>query len=150
VPYKNPESELWAFLTGLPAWVEEALWNGHPSSTADIRTYAEYVLSGRWEQITSDYENILRRIPSRWGKYRREKKRQAAEFARNWLLPSGKPGRPRLDALAEDGQRLRLAGKSWAQIAMELNKKYGAGTTNGDAIRNLLASRTRKTKPKET
>lgn len=147
---KDPESELSEFLAQLPSWVENVLWSGPPELTNDRLIWIDYLASGRWDEITCEYESILRRIPARWKEYRKQHKHQSAEFARTWLLPSQGPGRPRQDARVEMAQRLKAAGKTWRQIADEINEKYGKDTTNPEAIRQLVKSRKITNDPEKT
>jgi hypothetical protein len=55
-------------------------------------------------------------------------------------VPSGLPGRPAKDDLAQEAIALK-EHLSYAKIAKQLNEKYGAGTTTEGAIRQLLRSR---------
>ncbi len=53
-------------------------------------------------------------------------------------IKKGKPGRPRKDALAKKAVELQHRGMNSPQIAAELNKRHGEGTTTPAAIPKLI------------
>lgn len=130
MPYKNAEEELRELLAQYPPWVERILWK-NPSAT-NLRPY---------KGLLEKYESILERIPKKWREYRKAKKFYAQ---RALGPPAGRAGRPRKDAEAEEARQLKSTGKSWAQVALALNKKHGEDTTTKEAVRRLVASRKKK------
>jgi hypothetical protein len=149
VGLKRPEEELAEFLSAYPPWLESILWSSY--SQQDFLAWIESDLSdlGTWREIEERYESILKRDASRWREYRKVQKKFAQKFS-TWLTHTQEPGRPRLDALAEEAAELKRAGKSYAQIAKQLNQEHGAGTTNPEAIRKLLAYRKTRKHPDKT
>jgi hypothetical protein len=59
-------------------------------------------------------------------------------------------GTPRKDDIAAEAQQLKANGKSYHQIAIALNQKYGPDTTNSEAVRARLRSRKRQATPDKT
>ena len=142
--FKSPEDELAEFLAAQPSWLRKILQLDHSLSREVLLDWKQSDWLQEGGKIEQEYERLLKRVPVKWREYCDKRKRQALEG-----LPSAPPGRPRKDSLAEEAKHLRLAGKSHAQIAAELNRKHGAGTTNREAIRKLL-SRKRRSTPDKT
>jgi len=92
--------------------------------------------------VEEEYLRLSKRCPEKWREYRRRQREIALAG-----VPSGQSGAPRKDALANDAIELKRAGLSYAKIAIELNRRYGAGTTNKEAIRSLIRSREEPTPP---
>ena len=143
--FKTPEEELEEFLAARPSWVRKLLQSDF------LLTEDEYaaVLHGNWQadwlNYMAEYERLARRVPARWREYCERRKQQALTS-----LPSAPPGRPRKDWLAEEATRLHQAGKSYRNISIFLNNKYGPDTTTSEAVRKLLGSRKSRLKPEKT
>jgi hypothetical protein len=86
-----------------------------------------------------EYLEVLKRHPEELRKYRQREAKLALS-----RLPAMRRGRPRKDALASEAVLLRQQHWSYRKISDELNRKYGAGTTDPDSIGNLIRSRTTK------
>lgn len=125
--FKSAEEELRELLAQYPPWAERILWK-NPSPT-NLKPF-----SGLIEK----YESIVMRIPKKWREYRKAKKLYAQRVAGP---PSGRAGRPRKDAQAEEAQQLKSEGKSYAQIARVLNSRHPESPTSKEAVRKLLTSR---------
>jgi hypothetical protein len=140
--FKDPEKELEQFLAEQPSWVRKVLRRELPLEGQDAKNCSE-ALEGdgifELSALEKKYRAILIRIPTRWRDYREKLKRIALAN-----LPTRQVGRPRKDAFAEEASQLKAAGKSYANVAKELNRKYGPSTTTSDAIRKLLGSRKRE------
>jgi hypothetical protein len=99
---------------------------------------------------TKQYEQILQQIPAKWREYRERLKREARrtfQFEAQFLVPKGKPGAPRKDGLAQQAALLQQQGKTFPQIAFELNKELGKDDkTTAEAVRKLLKRRSRPDK----
>ena len=146
---RDPEKELKEFLAPLPAWMRRTIQEGFSSLTqAEILEWVNNT-----EEVfrrTAEYERILQQIPSKWREYRKRLKgdaRRTAQYEAQFLVPKGKPGRPRKDDLAQEAQLLQRRGMKFPQIAGELNKKPGEDSkTTADAIRKLLKRRSQPDK----
>jgi hypothetical protein len=145
--FKDPEEELADLLTQLPPWAENVLW--HKESLDESKAWITSHLELRWSERKEEYEAILRRIPGRWTEYCKAQQVFWDRFV-GWVSPSRSIGRPRLDTLAEEAAELKQQGMSYAKIAAYLNRKYGPGKTNQEAIRKLVKSRESKANPEKT
>lgn len=94
-------------------------------------------------QARDEYLELLKRCPAKLRAYREREGKRAAEVAL-FDVPSLSVGAPRKDSLAAEAIGLRKAGLSWAKIAIELNRKYGTGTTTVGAVRQLVLYRGRR------
>lgn len=136
---KSAQKELEEFLAALPAYRRKEFQQGLGSLTQD-----ELSLWFRDEEKSSglreEYERLLRREPAEWRKYRA---REIEDFAsiRSSQLPANPKGHPRKDALAQEAAQLKNSGLSYAQIAIQLNRRHGEGTTTRERIRGLLKYR---------
>jgi len=145
----KPEKGLEEFLAPLPVWMRRTLQEGFPSLTqAEILEW-----TNNSEEIfkrTKEYELILQQIPAKWKEYRDRLKRevrQSQKFEAQFLIPRGKPGAPRKDYLAQQAELLQQQGRTFPQIAVELNKKLGKDKeTTAEAVRKLLKRRSRPDK----
>jgi hypothetical protein len=145
----NPEKELEEFLASLPVWMRRTLQEGFPALTqAERQEWAN-----NFEEIfrrTKQYEHILQQIPAKYRKYRARLKRefrQTSQFEAQFLIPKGKPGAPRKDDLAQQAEHLHQQGRTFPQIAAELNKKLGKDeNTSAEAVRKLLKRRSQPDK----
>jgi hypothetical protein len=88
-------------------------------------------------ELRPQLEAILRRIPAKWNEYRKRQKQDDQVWIRMKRSPS-RPGRPNKAALAEEAAKLQRDGKNNPQIATELNRRHGQGTTTSGAVRKLL------------
>jgi hypothetical protein len=132
----TPQQELEEFLASKPAWMQRVLQE-------DISLFSPDELS-EWNsnqdtvfELRPEYERILRQIPSDWKEYRKRQKQNCKPLLR-MLVSKEVSGRPRKTFLAEEAASLKRAGKNNPQIASELNKRHGSGTTTHDAVRKLL------------
>jgi len=130
----NPQKELEVFLAALPMWLRKALEQCKSTkfTSADPkewRAFRDYV-----DDKLQRYENLLRRIPTKWKAYRKKHREQYGSPATQIMLPRNPAGAPRKDAIASEAIRLRKEGKSYAQIARKLKRKK-------DATRKLVKSR---------
>jgi len=137
VEVKGAEKDLAEFLAAQPSWVRKVLLrdfslNSEESEACENADFNDLAARER------EYRAILQRIPAKWREYCRESRRLALAN-----VPMGKAGRPRKDDLAEEASRLKRAGKSYAGVANEINRRHGTGTTSPEAIRKLLSSRKR-------
>lgn len=146
---RSPEEELERFLSQQPPWRRKWLQMDTLSpNEAQLWFVSDHQTDWR---VRDEYECIIRHIPDKWRDYRRKWKRIALSN-----VPSGSPGRPRSDALAEEADALYRAGKSYAQIATLLGKKYATKTKKGfrqptaESIRKLLKSRQLNSQPDKT
>jgi hypothetical protein len=146
---KNAEEELAEFLAPYGPWLERCFRGD--CSMDDLNTLSARGLGfaniRAHGDLKSQYESILRRIPAKWREYCKIKSRIALEVVGP---PRGAPGRPKKDALAKEAKKLKLEGKSYAQVANALNLQHGEGTTTPEAIRKLLTSRQRGPTPDKT
>ena len=94
-------------------------------------------------QARDEYLELLKRCPAKLRAYREREGKRAAEVAL-FDVPSLSVGAPRKDSRAAEAIGLRKAGLSWAKIAIELNRKYGTGTTTVGAVRQLVLYRGRR------
>jgi hypothetical protein len=156
----SPEEQLEKFLAAQPSW-ERKILQFEPLSTEEIEAWVRcdwwWTLQSD-NQIRGDYERLLRQAPSRWSEYRR---RAARNALKTMGLPSGRPGRPRKDAEAEELQELHRT-MSYGEIAITRLK---TGHSNSDAgigeqqrlallkererIRKLVGSRKPRQRPPE-
>jgi hypothetical protein len=143
--FKTPEEELEEFLAARPAWARKLLQSDFSLTEDEYAALLHEDWQANWLDCMAEYEKLARRVPARWREYC-ERRKQGALAS----LPAAPPGRPRKDGLAEEGTLLHQSGKSYAEIAILFNNKYGPGTTTPDAIRKLLSSRKRRSKPEET
>src|SRR6266849_2210374 len=72
------------------------------------------------------------------GRNTEKRQKQNCKPLLQMLVSKGVSGRPRKTSLAEEAASLKRAGKNNRQIASELNKRHGSGTTTHDAVRKLL------------
>jgi hypothetical protein len=86
-------------------------------------------------QSKKEYLRLLKRCPSRWNEYCKQRRENALKD-----VPSGLPGRPSKDALAQEAIELKRH-LSYSKVAKKLNEKYGPGTTTEGAVRQLIRSR---------
>jgi hypothetical protein len=138
VSRKAPERELEEFLGSLPSWKRRLLLYDYDGLYSDAHDRAAWEESG-CELLVNDrtqnqYEEIIRQIPSAW-KSHLNKKRGLSPL----LVAKGRPGRPRKQALAAKARHLLREGRNNPQIAEEINKEYGEGTTTPEAVRKLLS-----------
>ena len=143
--FKSPEEDLEQFLAKQPPWMRKALQGDLPSTAAEASAFAEYGIF-RFLDLQQEYEALARRVPGEWREYRKQRRQSALQVTLA-VVPSAKPGRPRKDALAEEARQLQAEGKSYAQIAIEINRRHSAGTTTPEAIRKLLGSRNPRSGP---
>ena len=149
---KSPEEEeLQQFLAKLPNWMRKAVRDDINSmSREEFEALGKYLAedrSGSLLDLNREYQRLARRIPAEWGKYCEIERQHVLEAAN---LPRPAMGRPRKDALAVEARMLKAKGKSYEQVAISLNDKYGSGTTNREAIRYLLRSRKMRTTPEKS
>lgn len=133
------------FLAPLPRLVQRLLqMNGNDDLSPEEREECQNFDWSRIPKLQLEYEQIIQHIPKKWAVYRKH-------YADTILsvLPPNPPGRPRADALAEEALELQRQGKTYADIAKELNKLHGPGTTNRQAIRQLIISRRKSDSPTE-
>jgi hypothetical protein len=143
---KSPETQLEEFLAPLPAYIRKVLEQGLSSLTQEERTkwFADAAVDNfeSAAALQEKYLHIIKRIPARVREYR---EREIRDWARNLtslsLLPANPEGRPRKDDLADKAALLKKSGRSYAQIAMRLNREHGEGTTTKENIRGLLKAR---------
>ncbi len=143
----DPERELANFLAAQPPWRRKWFQGNYSWTTGEIVDWSE----ADWREdqpAREEYEKILQKLPEKWRDYRRKLRRVAISTAVS-TIPPAKPGRPRKDSLAGEALALQKAGKSYAQIAVLINHKYGAVTTP-EAVRKLLSSRRRAPTPDKT
>jgi hypothetical protein len=140
----DPEEELATFLASQPSWRRKALQNDFSWSAQELLDYGH---PERRDDLSvrEQYLGLLKRVPEKWREHRRQLRKIALS-----LVPKGSAGRPRKDALAHEARRLQQEGKSHAQIAASLNRKYGPGCTTAGAISKLLASRKGVVPPDKT
>lgn len=136
------EEELQQFLAKLPSWTQKAVRDDTNSMTrGELKLFGEYLSTDREGSLLAlnrEYQRLAKRVPKEWNRCREIERQHVLESAN---LPKPVTGRPRKDALAFEAQKLKAKGKSYEQIAIALNSKYGFGTTNREAIRNLLKYR---------
>lgn len=130
------EVELATFLESQPSWLRKCLQLDFAFTNEEGLAWSNS--GNEHSRAKEEYERLLQRVPHKWREYREELKRRALSN-----LPEAHPGAPRKDALAEEAGELQASGKSYAQIAIALNEKYGPETTKKEAIRKLLKSRQR-------
>jgi hypothetical protein len=135
VGFKSPEEELDQFLAERPSWMRKVLEWDFSLTKEEGSAFGEYGLERLADQ-QKKYEALASRVPAIWRKYRKRRRQFALAS-----VPSAEPGRPRKDHLAEEARQLQAEGKSYAQIAIEINHRHGAGTTTPEAIRKLIGSR---------
>jgi hypothetical protein len=148
---KGPDQELEEFLSGQPLWRRK--WLQLDIDTAPHEEVQLWLTGDSQPDMRArgQYEAILKRIPGKWHDYRRRWEQIALSS-----VPSGTPGRPRMDELAEEAAALHRAKKSYAQIATMLGEKYAIKTAKGvrkptaDSIRKLLKSRQNDSQPDKT
>jgi hypothetical protein len=116
------------FLQGVPLSWEEMLALQQPGAFE------------RLFQARDEYLELLKRCPAHLRDYRAREAKRGAEAALS-DVPSVPVGAPRKDSLAEEAIKLRKADLSWAKVAIELNRKYGSGTTTAGAVRQLVLYR---------
>lgn len=143
--FKTPEEELEEFLAARPSWARKLLQFDFSLTGDEYTAVLHENWQANWLNYMAEYERLAKRVPARWREYRERRKQQALAS-----LPSLAPGRPRKDGLAEEGTLLHQSGKSYAEIAILFNKKYGPGTTTSDGIRKLLISRKSRSKPEKS
>lgn len=136
----SPESELEEFLASKPAWLERALWGEISSLSRDEQL--EWINSqDEIFRLRQQYESVLKRIPAKWNKYCQRCQKSWAETERQMarlLVPRGRAGARRKDALAQEAIQLQERGRNFPQIAAELDKRHGKGTTTTGAIAKLV------------
>jgi len=139
----DPEEELAAFLASQPSWRRKSLQNDFSWSAQELLDYSQADCRED-PAIKEQYLDLLKRVPEKWREHRRKLRKIALSS-----VPKGSAGRPRKDALAHEARRLQQEGKSHAQIAASLNRKYGPEFTTTGAISKLL-SRKRVAPPDKT
>jgi hypothetical protein len=135
---KSPEQELEEFLAAKPSWLRKILRLEHDDLTKEEKLawqQSEWWWKDIQGTVEDEYLRLLKRCPAKWNERCRRLKEQAVED-----LPSGLPGRPTKDALAQEATELKQH-LSYPKVAKRLNEKYGAGTTTAGAIRQLIRSR---------
>lgn len=141
---KSPERERAEFLAAQPSWFQKVLQLDYDSmSGEEQQAWASsdwWKLNSTYKRLQQEYESILRRIPAAWKNHRWKLARLSP-----LLVPKGKLGRQRKTALAEEAANLQRAGKNHPQIAHELNRRHGQGTTTSEAVRKLLKRHPDKT-----
>lgn len=140
---KSPEQELADFLAKHPHWLQQSLRWDFPATPVEASAFAEYG-QDRFLKLLEQYEALARRVPEEWHEYRKRRKQIALAD-----IPSGNPGRPRKDMLAEEALELKSCGKSHAQVAIELKRRHPAEKTNAGAVRKLIASRKPRSGPEK-
>jgi hypothetical protein len=133
---KTPEQELREFLAQYPRWLQQALQWNFSTTAEDVSAFAQYGWD-RYFELLERYEALACRVPAEWREYRKRRKQIALAG-----VPTGKPGRPRMDLLAEEAMELKSRGKSYAKIAREMKRRHPhQDARKPDAIRKLIASR---------
>ncbi len=111
------------FLARQPSWLRKFLQGDNVLTPAERGEMTK----GNWPEIYGDardqYLELLKRHPNKLREYRKLQKKVALESAL-WLMPSLKPGAPRLDALALEASELEQSGLTQGDIAVSLNRKY--------------------------
>ena len=111
------------FLARQPSWRRKFLQGDNVLTPAERGEMTK----GNWPEIYGDardqYLELLKRHPNKLREYRKLQKKVALESAL-WLMPSLKPGAPRLDALALEASELEQSGLTQGDIAVSLNRKY--------------------------
>ncbi len=111
------------FLARQASWLRKFLQGGNVLTPAERGEMTK----GNWPEIYGDardqYLELLKRHPNKLREYRKLQKKVALESAL-WLMPSLKPGAPRLDALALEASELEQSGLTQGDIAVSLNRKY--------------------------
>ena len=131
---QGAEKELEEFLAVLPSWQQKVVQQDISSLLQnELLLWVNYD-SAELGRLKREYESIIQRIPGEWPKYRK----RAMLASQMFPVPKGKPGRRRKTALAEEAASLQRAGMNHPQIASELNKRHGHGTTTSEAVRKLL------------
>jgi hypothetical protein len=147
VGFTSPEKKLEEFLASQPVWLQKILQLNYSLSQEELIAWSE--CDWWWHdtqgKIEDEYQRLVQRCPIRWREYCQRRREMALSN-----VPSPQPGAPRKDALANEAIELRQAGWSYAKIAIELNRRYGAETTNREAIRSLIRSRDAAMPPEET
>jgi DNA-binding NarL/FixJ family response regulator len=139
--FNNPETELKDFLAPLPVHLQKSLLH-HPMSVQETIDSVDTAMQEA--ELRPKLESILRRIPGEWKQYVKRARRGADVLSR-LIVPKGKPGRSKKTALAEEAASLHRAGMNNPQIAGELNRRHGQGTTTPEAVRKLLLRHPDKT-----
>lgn len=133
----SPEQELEEFLAAKPSWLRKTLQRNFSLTQEELLAW--YQSDWWWKDtrgiVEEEYLRLLKRCPGKWNEYCKRRKEEALRD-----LPSGLPGRPPKDALAEEAIELKRR-LSYAKVSKQLNKKYGPGTTTEGAIRQLIKSR---------
>jgi hypothetical protein len=140
VPKSPEEQELETFLCALPGFRRKEFEHGMSSFTQGemdewLKQERENPDAGPADR--QEFERLVRRIPALWREHRKRSRKQYGPFARI-MLPASPAGRPRKTALAEEAARLKRRGMNYPQIAGELNRQHGEGTTTSEAVRKLL------------
>jgi hypothetical protein len=89
-------------------------------------------------------EVLLKQCPGKWNEYVRRYEESVKS-----ILPRRIQGRPRKEGLAQEACELKQAGLSYPQVSKKLNERYGPGTTNPQAVRQLIRSRGPLSAPKD-
>lgn len=133
------ETAIEEFLSRQLSYVRNYL-QGFPLSWEDMLALQQRDSFDRLFQARDEYLELLKRCPAKLRAHREREAKRAAEVAL-FDVPSLPVGAPRKDSLAAEAIELRKAGLSWAKIAIELNRKYGTGTTTAGAVRQLVLYR---------
>jgi hypothetical protein len=145
------EKELQEFFARLPSWMRKAVRDDinsmSPEELTELGKYTAERKLDRLLELNREYQGLARRVPKEWRDYCEIQKRDALQDAN---LPRLHIGRPKKDAMAAEAKLMHQGGKSYNQIAIALNAKYGPGTTTRDAIRKLLSSRRAGSTPDKT
>jgi hypothetical protein len=141
---RDPVRELEDFLASLPSWQRKYLESDLLTET-ELSEYA--AASGTPEQllhqhvIRRKYEDLLQKVPARWQKYVKRRKKLSSSF-----VPKGKPGRPADHETLELLLREQAKGKSLQDIAIA----QGAGPDQIlgaiDRYRKLIRSARKRSK----
>jgi hypothetical protein len=142
----NAEQQLQKFLETAPPCVRDMFRVGSMSPAEKAKWRSEFYF---WRMLCDPQyqhrlEVLLKQCPEKWNEYVRRRE----ELAKS-ILPRRIQGRPRKDRLAQEGCELSQAGLSYAQVSKKLNQRYGPGTTNPQAIRQLIRSRRSLSVPKD-
>ena len=139
MPSKSSEALCDAFFEEQLVWVRDYLL-GRPFSTEAMRRLTE---PGGFEKLLDAqerYEELLGNCPVRLREYRNRRLREARKKVLE-SLPSLRKGAPRKDGLATEAAEMRQKKMSYGRIAIELNRKYGKGTTTPQAVYRLISRR---------
>jgi hypothetical protein len=122
--------ELEDFLTAGPSWMRK-LFKPDSWSPEDLTHLW-------WWRLLSRNESKLLKLLQPHPNVLREYRERCKQAALKCMVPSAPRGRPRKDALAREAIDLKIAGRSYGQIAHILNLKHGTGTTTREAVIQLI------------